>query len=80
MKKISTFVVAASMACAASAPVLADDASVSTDPFVSTQSEPTTPGLGVTAATAAGITVGAILVAVVAGGSDDSSSTTTTTN
>ncbi|MGX0974735.1 hypothetical protein ACSSVY_000431 [Roseovarius sp. MBR-51] len=80
MNKISTFVAATAMACSAAAPVFADDAKVNTDPFVSTQGESTTPGLGVAAATAAGIVVGAIFIAAVAGGSDDSSSTTTTTN
>ncbi|KJS40656.1 MAG: hypothetical protein VR71_21935 [Roseovarius sp. BRH_c41] len=80
MNKISMFVAAAAIACSAAAPVFADDAKVNADPFVSTQSESTTPGLGVTAATATAIVVGAIIIGAVAGGSDDSSSTTTTTN
>lgn len=77
MNKISTLVAATAMAFAAAAPVLAEDAKVSADPFVSTQGQGL--GLGV-GGTAAGIIAAAIVVGVVASGGNGGTSTTTTTN
>lgn len=80
MKKISTFIAATAMTLSVAAPVLAEEANVNTDPFVSTQGNAGSLGLGASAATAAGIIAGVIFVAAIASSSSDGSASTTTTN
>lgn len=81
MKKITTFVAAVALANIASAPLLAEEAKTSADPFVSTQGQAAGLGLGVSGGTVAAVIVGAVIVgAIASSGGDGSSSSTTTTN
>ncbi|QYX57108.1 hypothetical protein K1T73_01455 [Roseovarius sp. SCSIO 43702] len=62
MKKIKTLAAASAIAAAAAAPVFAQDADTSADPFVSSQG---TMSMTTAAAIAAGIVVGAIAIAAI---------------
>lgn len=62
MKKISTFAAAAALAIASAAPVMAQDAKTTADPFVSTQGAL---GMSTAAMVGAGLAVGIILIAAI---------------
>ena len=62
MKKISTVAAAAAIAAASAAPVLAEEAKTTADPFVSTQGAL---GMSTAGMVAAGLAVGIIAIAAI---------------
>lgn len=62
MKKMTTFAAAAALAVASAAPVMAQDANTTADPFVSTQGAM---GMSTAAMVAAGLAVGIIAIAAI---------------
>lgn len=62
MKKISTFAAAAALAVASAAPVVAEEAKTTADPFVSTQGAM---GMSTAGMVAAGLAVGIIAIAAI---------------